>query len=156
MENKAFKARKKFGEFKTFGEYLKEGMNEKGISVISLEDKLAQRKNPHSEKEIKLWLKEALYPDITTIYMLSEIFEIHPNDLLEAKQNMQEAGLNAVDMLTMRVICNFIDVSIWKLHIFNNVMFWVLLVGTAAAAWGVNVPIIGPIVSAILGAFAGL
>lgn len=156
MENKAFKARKKFGEFKTFGEYLKEGMDQKGISTVSLEDKLAQRKNPHSEKEIKLWLKEARYPDITTIYMLAEIFEIHPNDLLEAKQNMQEAGLNAVDMLTMRVVCNFLDISIWRIHQFNNVMFWVLLYLTAAAAWGVEVPIISPILSGILGMFAGL
>ena len=81
MENKEFKARKKIGEFKTFGEYLKEGMDAKGISIASLEDKLAQKRNSHSEREIKLWLKEAAYPDITTIYMLSEIFEIHPNDL---------------------------------------------------------------------------
>lgn len=140
MENKAFKARKKIGEFKTFGQYLKEGMDEKGISTASLEDKLAQKKNPHTEKEIKLWLKEAMYPDITTIYMLSEIFEIHPNDLLEAKQNMQEAGLNAIDMLIMRVICNFIDVSIWKLHIFNNIMFWVLLCGALIYVWFFKVP----------------
>lgn len=140
MENKAFKARKKFGEFKTFGEYLKDGMDEKGISILSLEDKLAEKKNPHTEKEIKLWTKDAYYPDITTIYMLAEIFEIHPNDLLEAKQNMQEAGLNAVDMITMRVICNFIDISIWKLHIFNNIMFWILLCGSFMYIWFFRVP----------------
>ena len=140
MENKAFKARKKFGEFKTFGEYLKEGMDKKGISITTLEDKLAEKKNPYPEKEIKLWTKDASYPDITTIYMLSEIFEIHPNDLLEAKQNMQEAGLNAIDMITMRVICNFIDVSIWKLHVFNHIMFWILLFVILGYVWLVRVP----------------
>ena len=140
MENKEFKARKKIGEFKTFGEYLKEGMDAKGISIASLEDKLAQKGSSHPEREIKLWLKEAAYPDITTIYKLSEIFEIHPNDLLEAKQNMQEAGLNAIDMFTMRVICNFIDVSIWRLHIINNILFWVLLIAGLCYVWGVKVP----------------
>lgn len=140
MENKVFKARKKFGEFKTFGEYLKEGMDKKGFSSATLEDKFAERKNPHSEKEIKLWLKEAKYPDITTIYMLSEFLEIHPNDLLEAKQNMQEAGLNAVDMLTMRVICNLIDISIWKLHIINNIIFWVVLCIAFNYIWFFKVP----------------
>lgn len=147
MENKVFKARKKIGEFKTFSEYLKDGMENKGISIDNLEDKFAQRKIQHSSKEIKYWLKEAKYPDITDIYILAEVLELSPNDLLEAKQNMQEAGLNAVDMLTMRVICNFIDVSIWKLHIFNNIMFWVILVGTWLTSWGANIPIISPIVS---------
>ena len=140
MENKDFKARKKLGEFKTFGEYLKDGMDKKGISSATLEDIFAQKKNSHAEKEIKLWMNDLYYPDITTIYQLAEIFEIHPNDLLEAKQNMQEAGLNAVDMLTMRVVCNFIDISIWKLHIFNNIMFWIILMVSFCYVWFVMVP----------------
>ena len=140
MENRVFKARKKIGEFKTFGEYIREGRDKKGISILSLQDKLAQKNNCISEKKIKLWEKDAEYPDITTIYMLAEILEIHPNDLLEAKQNMQEAGLNAIDMVTMRVICNFIDISIWKLHIFNNIMFWVILIGILCYIWGIRVP----------------
>lgn len=140
MKNRNFKARKKLGEFKTFGEFLKEGMDNKGISVSTLEEILAEMKNPHTEKEIKLWTKDAYYPDITTIYMLSEIFEIHPNDFLEAKQNMQEAGLNAIDMITMRVVCNFIDISIWKLHIINNILFWLLLCVGFIYVWFFMVP----------------
>lgn len=151
MENKAFKARKKIGEFKTFGEYISEGRDKKGYSISTLEDILAKKKCSTPEKTIKLWEKDAAYPDITTIYVLAEVLEIHPNDLLEAKQNMQEAGLNAIDMLTMRVICNFIDISIWKLHIINNILFWVFLIGTCGVAWGVRVPIIGPIISGFFG-----
>lgn len=140
MENKEFKARKKIGEFKTFGEYIREGRDKKGYSTFTLEDMLANRRNSVPERTIKLWEKDAVYPDITTIYMLAEILEIHPNDLLEAKQNMQEAGLNSVDMLTMRVICNFIDISIWKLHIINNILFWVILISILFYVWTVMVP----------------
>lgn len=140
MENKDFNARKKIGEFKTFGEYLKDGMERTGVSISALEDRFAEKKNTHTEKEIKLWLRDAYYPDITTIYMISEILEIHPNDLLEAKQNMQEAGLNAIDMLTMRVVCNFIDISIWKLHIINNILFWIILCSSFIYVWFFKVP----------------
>lgn len=73
MENKVFKARKKIGEFKTFSEYLKDSMENKGISIETLEDIFVQRKDPHTEKEIKYWLKEAKYPDITDIYILAEV-----------------------------------------------------------------------------------
>jgi hypothetical protein len=86
------------------------------------------------EKTIKYWEKDALYPDITMIYILAEILELSPNDLLLAKQYMYEAGLNAVDMMTMRVVCNLIDVSIWKIHQFWSVFKWILLVGCAGAA----------------------
>lgn len=140
MENKDFKVHKKYGEFKTFGQYLKEGMDRKGISRASLSDKIAEKGYTVSEKEIKLWEKDAWYPDITMIYILAEIFEIHPNDLLEAKQFMQEVGLNSIDMLTMRVVCNFIDVSIWKVHCFLNVFKWFILIGLVGFFWGISIP----------------
>lgn len=150
MENKIFKARKKIGEFTTFSEYLQKGMEIKDYTIYNLMDIFEKRNVHHTEKEIKFWIKEAKYPDISDIYILAEVLELSPNDLLEAKQNMQEAGLNAVDMLTMRVVCNLIDVSIWKLHIINNVLFWVFLVGTCGTVWGIYVPIVSDIIRFVL------
>lgn len=154
MENKVFKAHKKMGEFKTFGEYIKEGRNNLNISKFTLAERIIDRGQYATEKDVTLWEKDAWYPDITIIYLLAEILEIHPNDLLKAKQLMQEAGLNSIDMLTMRVVCNFIDVSIWKIHQVNQVLFWVMLIICLAVAWGVNVPIIGPYIKSFLSAFA--
>lgn len=139
-ENKNFKTHKKFGEFKTFGEYILEGRDKQGLSRLSLVERIIDKGYEMDERQVKLWEKDALYPDITMIYVLAEILEIHPNDLLLAKQYMYEAGLNAVDMLAMRMICNFIDVSIWKIHCFFNVFKWGILLIILGKVWEISVP----------------
>lgn len=139
-ENKNFKTHKKFGEFKTFGEYILEGRDKQGLSRLSLVERIIDKGYEMDERQVKLWEKDALYPDITMIYVLAEILEIHPNDLLLAKQYMYEAGLNAVDMIAMRVICNFINVSIWKIHCFFNVFKWGILLIILGKVWEISVP----------------
>lgn len=135
MENKKFLSRKKMGEFKTFGEYILEGRDKKGFSRSSLVEKIIDRGYQVSEKDVKLWEKDAWYPDITIIYLLSEILEIHPNDLLLAKQFMQEAGLNVIDMATMRVVCKFIDISIMTVFWMNRIFMTVGLAIIAGVVW---------------------
>lgn len=135
MENKKFVARKKLGEFKTFGQYILEARDKKGYSRLSLIEKIIDKGYDISEKEVKLWEKDLWYPDITMIYLLAEILDIHPNDLLEAKQLMQEAGLSAIDMATMRVVCKFIDVSIMTVFWMNRILATVGLAIVAGVVW---------------------
>lgn len=135
MENKKFLANKKIGEFKTFGQYILEGRDKKGLSRLSLAERILEKGYEVSEKEIKRWEKDAWYPDITMIYVLAEILEIHPNDLLEAKQFMQEAGLNAIDMVTMRVVCKFVDISIMTVFWMNRIFMTVGLAIIAGIVW---------------------
>lgn len=135
-----FKAKKKYGEFKTFGEYILEGRDKQGLSRLSLVERIIDKGQQVDERTVKLWEKDALYPDITMIYILSEILEIHPNDLILAKQYMYEAGLNGIDMMLMRVVCNFIDVSIWKIHCFFNVFKWFILFWILGSKYNISVP----------------
>lgn len=137
-----FKTHKKFGEFKTFGEYILEGRDNKGLSRLSLVERIIDKGHEMDEKTVKLWEKDALYPDITMIYVLSEILEIHPNDLIEAKQFMYEAGLNSIDMLAMRIICGTINTTIWKVHCFFNVFKWYILILALKIAWKVETPVV--------------
>ena len=135
MESKKFVARKKLGEFKTFGQYILEARDKKGYSRLSLIEKIVDRGYDVSEKEVKLWEKDLWYPDITMIYELAEILDIHPNDLLESKQLMQEAGLSAIDMATMRVVCKFIDVSIMTVFWVNRILVTVGCAIVAGIVW---------------------
>ena len=135
MENKKFVARKKLGEFKTFGQYILEARDKKGYSRLSLIEKIVDKGYDVSEKDVKLWEKDLWYPDITMIYELAEILDIHPNDLLEAKQLMQEAGLSAIDMVTMRVVCKFIDVSIMTVFWVNRILVTVGCAIVAGIVW---------------------
>ena len=134
-KEKFIKNGKKFGEFKTFGQYILEGRDEKGLSRLSLIELIIDKGQQVDERTVKNWERDAEYPDITMIYILAEILEIHPNDLLEAKQFMFEAGLNSIDMLTMRVIGSIIDTSIWKVHCFLNVFKWAILISAIKIAW---------------------
>lgn len=137
MEKERFiKKGKKFGEFKTFGQYILEGRDKKGLSRLSFIERIIDKGQMVDERRVKNWERDAEYPDITMIYIIAEILEIHPNDLLEAKQFMYEAGLNSIDMFTMRVIGNIIDISIWKIHCFMNVFKWFILLGILGYVWG--------------------
>lgn len=135
MENKKFLAHKKIGEFKTFGQYIMEGRDKKGLSRLSLVERIIDKGYEASERDIKLWERDAWYPDITMIYVLAEILEISPNDLLAAKQFMQEAGLNAIDMVTMRVVCKFVDISIMTVFWMNRIFMTVGLAIIAGVVW---------------------
>lgn len=135
MKNKKFLAHKKIGEFKAFGQYIREGRDKKGYSKSRLVETIVNKGYKVTEKDIKSWEKDAYYPDITMIYLIAEILEINPNDLLLAKQYMQEAGLNAIDMATMRFICKFIDVSIMTVFWINRIFMTVGLAIIAGAIW---------------------
>lgn len=141
MSNKReFKTHKKFGEFKTFGEYILEGRDKQGLSRLSLVERIIDKGHEVDERTVKLWEKDALYPDITMLYVLAEILEIHPNDLIEAKQFMYEAGLNSIDMLAMRIMCGTINTTIWKVHCFFNIFKWYVLILALKLAWKVQTP----------------
>lgn len=140
-KNREFKTRKKFGEFKTFGEYILEGRDKQGLSRLSLVERIIDKGHEVDERTVKLWEKDALYPDITMIYVLSEILEIHPNYLIQAKQDMYEAGLNSIDMIAMRALCGVLDTTIWKIHCFINVFKWYILMVGVKFAWKMHTPI---------------
>lgn len=140
MNEKRREALEKLNNIKTFGNLISEGREKKGYSKSTLSDKIANKKIYVSEKTITLWEKDLRYPDITLIYILAELLEINPTQLLTAKQLMQESGLNAIDMVTMRVVCKLFDMSIMGIFYLNRIIFWVGLILTLAYVWGVKIP----------------
>ena len=76
---------KELDNYKTFGAQLKEGMDAKGYSRQRLSEELSSKKLYVSEKDVDNWQKDKIYPDITTIYLICEMLELNPNDLLLAK-----------------------------------------------------------------------
>ena len=126
---------KELDEYKTFGMQLVEAMNEKGYSKSKLSEELSERKQYVPEKEIAAWQKDKRYPDITIIYMLCEILDMNPNDLLEAKQLMQEAGLSSINMQAIRVVCRVLDKSILFSYCLVKTLFWTALLSILLNVW---------------------
>lgn len=140
MNQKKRESLEKLNKIKTFGSLIAEGRERKGYSKSTLSDKIANKKIYVSEKTISLWEKDLRYPDITMIYILAELLDINPTQLLTAKQLMQESGLNAIDMVTMRVVCKMFDMSIMGIFYLNRILFWIGLILALAYVWGVKIP----------------
>lgn len=126
---------KELDNYKTFGIQLKEGMEEKGYSRQRLSEELSSKKLYVSEKDVDNWLKDKIYPDITTIYLICEMLELNPNDLLLAKQLMQEAGLGSINMQLIRVVCGVLNKSLVFSYWIVRTLFFTGLVIALGASW---------------------
>lgn len=126
---------KELDNYKTFGIQLKEGMEEKGYSRQRLSEELSSKKLYVSEKDVDNWQKDKIYPDITTIYLICEMLELNPNDLLLAKQLMQEAGLGSINMQLIRVVCGVLNKSLVFSYWLVRTLFFTVLVIALVASW---------------------
>lgn len=126
---------KELDDYKTFGTQLKEAMDKKGYSRLKLSEVLSSKKLYISEKDVDNWQKDKVYPDITTIYLICEILELNPNDLLLAKQLMQEAGLGSINMQLIRVVCGVLNKSLVFSYWFVRTLFFTGLVVVLGTSW---------------------
>lgn len=52
------------------------------------------------------------YPDLDMIYQLSGIYQIPSEEFVEAKNNSYEKGMASINMITIKWICYFLNVSL--------------------------------------------
>ena len=137
------KALKELEECDTFGNQIKKAMDLHGYGVLRIQEELGNQKIYASEKDIRAWLKDRKYPDITIIYKLCEMLDMNPNELIKAKQLMQEAGLASIDMVTISVVCKFLDKSFVFAFYLGRTMFWFILFSLIPYTWSwANMPIL--------------
>lgn len=65
-----------------------------------------------TEKDIKKWEIGLKYPDLDMIYQLSGIYQIPSEEFVEAKNNSYEKGMASINMITIKWICYFLNVSL--------------------------------------------
>lgn len=155
---------KELDSYKTFGQQVKNAMDEKGYSRQRLSEELSSKKLYVSEKDVDNWQKDKTYPDITTIYLISEMLDLNPNDLLTAKQLMQEAGIASINMQLIRVICRILDKSILFSYWLIKTIFWIVILEVLVSAWSgamdytevVINPVMKVVVTIIIAILAGI
>ncbi len=121
MTKQQKEAMDQLNNLKTFGVQIREGRDKCGYSKSRLAEELTDRRHTVTEKDIARWERESRYPDIDLIYKLAEKLKLDPNEMLHAKQVMQEAGLNLVDMISIRTVCKILDGSIWFFYYANRI-----------------------------------
>ena len=63
------------------------------------------------------------------------MLKLNPNDLLLAKQLMQEAGLGSINMQLIRVVCRLLDKSLVFSYWLVRTLFFTVLVIALVASW---------------------
>ena len=130
MTKQQKEAMEQLNNLKTFGMQIREGRDKCGYSKSRLAEELTDRRHTVTEKDIARCERESRYPDIDLMYKIAEKLKLDPNEMLHAKQVMQEAGLNLVDMISIRTFCKLLDGSIWFFYYASRVF----IIGVLALA----------------------
>ena len=84
---------------------LKKLREEKNWSYLELLEKLNKKGINLQEKDIKKWEWGLEYPDLNTIYKLSEIYMVPSENFIEAKNNSFTNGINSLHIKIINWIC---------------------------------------------------
>ena len=82
-----------------------------GLTIVELLEKLDN--SNLKEKDIKNWEIGLKYPDLDTIYKLSEIYNVPSTEFVQAKNNSYEKGLAGVNKKIIRWIAYTLNVSFY-------------------------------------------
>ncbi len=78
-------------------------------------------------KNVKKWEYSFEYPDLNTIYKLSELYQIPSEILVQAKSNGYSEGLHSVHKLFIKTICYIFNLPIKAMVIFSYIFLYILL-----------------------------
>ena len=112
----------------TLGDLIKEAIKTEKLTIDELYEKLVDiqykknKKKKIKKKDLKNWINNRDFPDLDTIYDLSSILEIHPNDLLDIKNKMQDKMLKKTNPAIRKLGWKALDASrdYYKSNIFFN------------------------------------
>lgn len=79
-----------------------------------------------NEKTVKKWEYGLLYPDLNTIYKLSEIYNIPSEELVQARNNSMNKGLGIIHFRLIDWVCYITNISIIFSIMFNFLLVYVI------------------------------
>lgn len=123
------KRNKKNIETRTIEQLLKDLREAKDWNYWDLVEKLAEKKIMIDEKIVKKWEYGLEYPDLDTIYRLSEIYEIPSENFVIAKNNSFKEGFETIHMEFIKRFCYITGISLKIGYIAMYVVIGLALVG---------------------------
>lgn len=99
-------------ETRTIEQVLRELRMKNNWSYLNLLEELSRKGIMIDEKTIKKWESGLEYPDLDTIYKLSEIFDISSQNLVIAKNNSYNKGFKSIYITFIKRFCYVTGISI--------------------------------------------
>ena len=117
-------------ETRTMEELLVQLRTEKNWTIFHLIEKLQEVGITVDEKKIKKWEIGLEYPDLDTIYKLSEIYMIPSETFIVAKSNSYEKGMESIHMIFIKWFCYITGFSLKIGYISFYVIIFGALIGS--------------------------
>ena len=112
MKNDKIENKKIVVETRTIEQLLKDLRQEKNWSYLDLVEELSRKNVMIDEKTVKKWEFGLEYPDLDTIYKLSQIYSISSENFVIAKNNSFKEGYETIHMELIKRICYITGISI--------------------------------------------
>ena len=109
-------------ETRTIEELLQDLRKEKSWTYINIVERLNTLGLLVDEKKVKKWEIGLEYPDLDTIYKLSELYYVPSENFIIAKNNSYQRGLESVHMMLIKWICYFTGISL-KMALVSTYIF---------------------------------
>jgi len=116
-------------ETRTIEELLIDLRNQKSWTYINVMHELSKMGVFVDKKTIKKWEIGLEYPDINTIYKLSELYLIPSDSLIIAKNNSYAEGYKSIHKTFIKWFCYITGLSIKAGSIITYVSLYVALIG---------------------------
>lgn len=122
-------------DYKDFGEYLYDLRIKNNLTYEELTQKIDMP--IVTSTNIKKWERDLEFPNLDTIYKLSEIFEIPSEELLKVKEDTLNAGTAGINKRFIRWLSFFLGISIYSTIILSRVIIYLTLI--LVFIWFVNI-----------------
>ena len=119
-------------ETRTIEQLLKDLRQEKNWSYLDLVEELARKNVMIDEKTVKKWEFGLEYPDLDTIYKLSQIYLISSENFVIAKNNSFKEGFETIHMEFIKRFCYITGISLKIGYIAVYVIIGIALIGALA------------------------
>lgn len=120
--------RKKDININEFGEFLEKIRRDKGMEIWDLSFALKQKGIEVEEKKIRKWEKGLDFPNLETIYKLSEIYKIPSSQFLMIKEETLINGYSGIDVYMVKLIGYIMGVSIYTVIWGTRIILGLMLI----------------------------
>ena len=109
-----------------FGQWLYELREKNKYTELDLVEKID---NVNVQvKNIKKWERDLEFPDLDSIYKLSEIYMIPSAEIIEKKNQTLQNGVDGINIFIIRLISLFLGISIYGALIVSHAVIYITLI----------------------------
>ena len=119
---------KKEKNYVDFGEWMQKLRTEKNLTEAEVVEKLGI--SDITEKTVKRWERDLEFPDLNTIYKISELYFVPSEELIKSKEDTLKSGVNGINKRFIRWLSMLLGISMYGTIILCRIIVYIALIAT--------------------------